>query len=145
MSVDLNVALTLKTLSKKVKVTVKPEFSKGGGLLPVIAQDARTGKVLMLAYMNDLAWKKTVETGKAHYWSRSRQKLWLKGETSGHMQSVKEILIDCDADAILLKVEQAGGAACHAGYESCFYRRYKDGQAEVVEQLIFNPEEVYKK
>ncbi len=122
----------------------KPDFNKGGGILPVIAQDARSGKVLMLAYMNEPAWEKTIETGKAHYWSRSRQKLWLKGETSGHVQTVRDILMDCDADTILLKVEQAGGAACHAGYESCFYRRYRDGRTEIVEELIFNPEEVYK-
>lgn len=124
---------------------MKPDFSKGGGILPAIAQDVRSGKVLMLAYMNETAWDKTVETGKAHYWSRSRQKLWLKGETSGHVQTVEEILIDCDADAILMKVVQEGGAACHTGYESCFYRRYKDGDAEIVEKLVFNPEEVYKK
>lgn len=124
---------------------MKPDFSRQNGLLPAIVQDARSGKVLMLAYMNELAWEKTVETGKAHYWSRSRQKLWLKGEESGHVQLVQELLLDCDLDTILLKVEQLGGAACHAGYESCFYRRYQNGQLETIENLVFNPEEVYKK
>lgn len=98
----------------------------------------------MLAYMNELAWQKTLETGKAHYWSRSRQQLWLKGETSGHVQLVHEILLDCDLDTILLRVEQVGGAACHTGHVSCFYRRYRDGRWEVVEALKFNPAEVYR-
>ena len=92
---------------------MKPDFSKHGGLLPAIVQNAVTGKVLMLAYMNEPAWEKTIATGTAHYWSRSRQRLWLKGEESGHTQLVKEILLDCDLDTILLKVEQQGGAACH--------------------------------
>ena len=125
-------------------MTLKPDFSKGGGLLPAIAQDARSGKVLMLAYMNEEAWDRTVETRKAHYWSRSRGKLWLKGETSGHVQKVREVLLDCDLDTVLLRVEQLGGAACHKGYESCFFRRYADGGLEVVEERVFDPEEVYK-
>lgn len=124
---------------------MKPDFSKHGDLLPAIAQNADDGTVLMLAYMNELAWEKTVETGKAHYWSRSRRKLWLKGEESGHVQRVKEIYVDCDLDTILLKVEQIGGAACHTGYESCFYRRYRDGRLETVGQPVFDPKEVYKK
>ena len=124
---------------------MKPDFSKHGGLLPAIVQSAGTGKVLMLAYMNELAWEKTLETGTAHYWSRSRQKLWLKGEESGHTQLVREILIDCDLDTILLKVEQRGGAACHTGYESCFYRRYEDGELVEVETPVFDPKEVYRK
>ena len=124
---------------------MKPDFSKHGGLLPAIVQNAGTGKVLMLAYMNELAWEKTLETGTAHYWSRSRQKLWLKGEESGHTQLVREILIDCDLDAILLKVVQRGGAACHTGYESCFYRRYEGGQLLEVEKPVFDPKEVYRK
>lgn len=113
--------------------------------MPAIVQDAHSGKVLMLAYMNELAWQKTLETGKAHYWSRSRQQLWLKGETSGHTQQVHEILLDCDLDTILLKVEQVGGAACHTGHVSCFYRRYRDGQMEEIEGIKFNPAEVYHK
>lgn len=126
-------------------MTLKPDFTRGGGLLPVIVQDARSGKVLMLAYMNETAWEKTVETKKAHYWSRSRQKLWLKGETSGHVQLVREVFLDCDLDTILLKVEQLGGAACHTGYESCFYRRYEeDGHLEVVGEPVFDPKKVYK-
>lgn len=99
----------------------------------------------MLAYMNELAWNKTIETGKAHYWSRSRQKLWMKGEESGNVQLVREIFIDCDADTILLKVEQLGGAACHTGYETCFHRRYSDGGYAVDGVRIFDPREVYKK
>jgi phosphoribosyl-AMP cyclohydrolase len=124
---------------------VKPDFSKHNGLLPAIVQDAESDKVLMLAYMNEQAWERTLSTGKAHYWSRSRQKLWLKGEESGHMQMVREIYLDCDLDTILLKVEQLGGAACHTGYESCFYQRYKNGKAEIVGERVFDPKEVYKK
>jgi phosphoribosyl-AMP cyclohydrolase len=108
-------------------------------LMPAIAQDWKTGEVLMLAYMNEEALARTRETGKAHYWSRSRKKLWLKGETSGHYQRVLEIRIDCDDDAILLLVEQTGGA-CHTGYRSCFYRNL-DGQ--VVGEKVFEPDEVY--
>lgn len=111
----------------------------------MIVQDATSGKVLMLAYMNDLAWKKTVETRKAHYWSRSRRKLWMKGEESGNVQLVREIAIDCDSDTILLKVDQVGGAACHTGYESCFYRYYADGGFEIRGERIFDPQEVYRK
>ena len=109
-------------------------------LVPAIAQDAKTGEVLMLAYMNQEALDKTVKTGKAHYWSRSRKKLWLKGESSGHVQTVTDIRIDCDEDAILLLVEQTGGA-CHMGYRSCFYRTL-DG--EVVGEKVFEPDDVYK-
>lgn len=111
----------------------------------MIAQSASSGKVLMLAYMNELAWNKTIETGKVHYWSRSRQKLWMKGEESGNVQLVRDIFIDCDADTILIKVEQLGGAACHTGYETCFYRRYSDGAYTVDGDRIFDPREVYKK
>ena len=109
-------------------------------LVPAIAQDVKTGEVLMLAYMNQESLDRTVETGKAHYWSRSRKKLWLKGESSGHVQTVTDIRIDCDEDAILLLVEQEGGA-CHMGYRSCFYRTL-DG--EVVGEKVFEPDEVYK-
>jgi phosphoribosyl-AMP cyclohydrolase len=109
-------------------------------LIPAIAQDWKTGEVLMLAYMNDEALAKTRETGKAHYYSRSRKKLWLKGESSGHFQLVKEIRIDCDQDAILLQIEQVGGA-CHTGYRSCFYRTI-DGL--IVGEKVFSPEDVYK-
>lgn len=123
-----------------------PDFTKQNGLLPVIVQCAESGKVLMLAYMNDLAWQKTLETRKAHYWSRSRQKLWMKGEESGNIQLVRDIAIDCDCDTILLKIEQLGGAACHTGHESCFYRYYDgEGGFEVRGERIFDPKEVYRK
>ncbi|MGV8073986.1 MAG: phosphoribosyl-AMP cyclohydrolase [Syntrophobacteraceae bacterium] len=127
------------------KFTLKPDFSKQQGLLPTIVQSARNSKVLMLAYMNELAWDKTIETGKAHYWSRSRGKLWLKGEESGHVQLVREIFLDCDLDTILIKVDQVGEAACHTGHESCFYRRYDDGRLQTVGKQIFDPKVVYKK
>src|SRR5216684_2111570 len=101
----------------------EPDFDKRGGLLPAIAQDVRTGQVLMVAYMNRAAWQHTLATGKATYWSTSRNALWVKGETSGHVQHVRELLVDCDGDAVLLRVEQVGGVACHEGYASCFFRR----------------------
>lgn len=119
-------------------------FTKGtDGLLPAIAQDAATGEVLMLAYINEESWRKTIETGKAHYWSRSRNKLWLKGESSGHMQMVKEILVDCDLDTVVFKVEQLGGAACHTGHKSCFYRRVQGDELEVQGEPVFDPAKVY--
>jgi phosphoribosyl-AMP cyclohydrolase len=121
-----------------------PNFGKGGGLLPVIVQDDDTDEVLMLAYMNRDAWLKTLETGKATFWSRSRKTLWLKGETSGHVQLVREVRMDCDDDTILLKVHQLGGAACHTGYRSCFYRKLVNGVVENSGVKIFNPEDVYK-
>ncbi len=121
------------------------KFEKSGGLLPVIAQDYETNEVLMLAYMNELALQKTIETGRVHYWSRSRGKLWLKGETSGHVQLLRELFLDCDEDTILVKVEQIGGAACHTGYKSCFYRKF-DGQRFVTQGMpVFDSKEVYKK
>jgi phosphoribosyl-AMP cyclohydrolase len=123
---------------------LEPNFAKGEGLVPVIAQDYLTNEVLMLAYMNRDSWLNTLATGKATYWSRSRQSLWLKGESSGHVQHVREIYIDCDEDTVLLKVDQVGGAACHTGYRSCFYRQLADGNVEIKEERIFNPEEVYK-
>ena len=123
---------------------IEIDFEKGGGLVPVIVQDAETGEVLMLAYMNRDAWLKTRETGKATYWSRSRNELWVKGETSGHVQHVEEILVDCDSDTVLLKVRQVGGAACHTGYRSCFFRKVVNGKMEVMGERIFKPEDVYK-
>jgi len=125
---------------------IKLNFSKGDGLLPAIVQDARSGKVLMLAYVNQLSWEKTLETGEAHFWSRSRQELWHKGGTSGHVQKIKEIYADCDDDTLLFKVEQVGGAACHTGYESCFHKKVdRRGDATIVGERIFDPEKVYKK
>lgn len=124
----------------------KPDFSKGqDGLLAAIAQHWRDGQVLMLGWMNEEAWERTLATGHATYWSRSRRKLWEKGESSGNVQKVKEIYLDCDRDAILMKVEQVGDASCHEGYRSCFYRRLTDnGGLEVIGQRVFDPDEVYK-
>lgn len=119
------------------------DFKKGGGLAPAIVQDWKTGEVLMVGYMNAASWAKTLETGRACFWSRSRQKLWMKGETSGHIQIVKEIYVDCDQDAILLRVEQIGGAACHTGYRSCFYRRLENGRLIEQGERVFDPQEVY--
>ena len=125
---------------------IELDFSKVNGLLPAIAQDYRSGKVLMLAYINQESWKKTLETGEAHYWSRSRQELWHKGGTSGNVQKIKEIYIDCDNDTVLFKVEQMGGAACHLGYESCFHKKVdRNGNVTVVGEKIFDPDKVYKK
>ena len=125
---------------------IKLDFKKENGLLPVIAQDMKTGQVLMLAYMNENAWEKTIETGEAHYWSRSRKELWHKGGTSGHVQKVKEIYVDCDNDSILLKIDQIGGAACHSGYTSCFYTKVnRDGTTSVIGEKVFDPEKVYNK
>jgi phosphoribosyl-AMP cyclohydrolase len=120
-------------------------FDKGNGLLPVIAQDYETGEVLMLAYMNRQAWEKTLETGKVHYWSRTRNKLWLKGETSGHVQLMKAAYTDCDLDTILVKVEQLGGAACHKGYRSCFYRKVQGESLVIIGEPVFDPKEIYRK
>ncbi|MFK4764130.1 phosphoribosyl-AMP cyclohydrolase [Desulfobaculum sp. SPO524] len=121
-----------------------PDFDKQGGLIPAIAQDADTGEVLMLAYMNKDAWEKTLETGEAHYWSRSRQTLWHKGGTSGHVQMVKSVRIDCDDDTLVLLIEQLGGAACHKGYRSCFYRELRNGEINECSPVVFDPKEVYK-
>jgi phosphoribosyl-AMP cyclohydrolase len=118
-------------------------FDKLGGLIPAIAQDFATGEVLMLAFMNQEAWQHTLESGQATYFSRSRHALWVKGLTSGRIQRVKEIWIDCDADTILLKVEQVGGAACHTGHRSCFYSKVADGSVQVIGQPVFDPREVY--
>ena len=123
-----------------------PNFAKGdGGLLPAIAQDAETGAVLMLAYMNRESYDETLSTGRAVYFSRSRGKLWRKGEESGNVQQVKSIFVDCDADTILLKVHQIGGAACHEGYPSCFFRQVTDAGLKVVGERVFDPKAVYKK
>lgn len=122
-----------------------PDFSQGAGLLPAIAQDAQTGAVLMLAYMNAESYAETLATGKAVYYSRSRGRLWRKGEESGNVQIVREVYVDCDGDTILLKVEQRGGAACHEGFQSCFFRRATAEGFEVVGERVFNPDEVYKK
>ncbi len=124
---------------------LKLNFNKLGGLVPAIVQDYETGDILMLAYMNREALNATLLTGKATYYSRSRQTLWVKGETSGNLQLVKEIRIDCDDDTVLLKVEQLGGAACHTGHRSCFYKKVEDGAIRVVGKPLFDPREVYDK
>lgn len=121
------------------------DFDKAGGLVPAIAQDAATGQVLMLAWMNREAFEETVRTKRAVYFSRSRNRLWRKGEESGNVQEVHGIFVDCDADTILLKVHQIGGAACHEGYASCFFRELAGDQVQVVGERIFDPAQVYKK
>lgn len=114
------------------------------GLITAVVQDYKTGEVLMLAHMNKESFQKTIESGQAVYWSRSRKKLWHKGEESGNIQNVKDIFIDCDGDAVVLKVEQIGGAACHTGNRSCFYTKVQDGKLVDVGVKIFDPEKVYK-
>jgi phosphoribosyl-AMP cyclohydrolase len=121
------------------------DFDKAGGVVPAIAQDADSGQVLMLAWMNREAFEETVRTGRACYYSRSRGRLWRKGEESGHVQEVRDIFIDCDADTVLLKVNQVGGAACHEGYASCFFRKLDGDELHVVGERLFDPKQVYKK
>lgn len=113
------------------------------GLVVAIAQDAVTGRVLMVAYMNRESLQLTATTGIAHYWTRSRQKLWKKGEESGHLQLVKELRLDCDGDVITMQIEQTGGIACHTGRESCFYRVWRDGQWQVTDAVIKDPQAIY--
>ncbi|MCJ7663634.1 MAG: phosphoribosyl-AMP cyclohydrolase [Desulfobacterales bacterium] len=119
------------------------KFDTLGGLVPVVVQDYTSGEVLMLAYMNCQAWEETLRTRQATYWSRSRNELWVKGETSGNLQEVKEIYVDCDEDTVLLKVIQKGGA-CHKGYRSCFYRRLDGDKLKEVGKQVFDPKEVYR-
>lgn len=115
------------------------------GLIPAIAQDAVTGEILMVAWMNREALKQTAETGEAVYWSRSRRKLWHKGEESGHTQKVLEIRTDCDEDVILIKIEQTGGIACHTGRKSCFFQRLEGNEWQAVEPVLKDPHEIYRK
>jgi phosphoribosyl-AMP cyclohydrolase len=121
------------------------DFTKAGGLVTAIAQDDTSGEILMVAFMNEEAFDHTVRTGEVHYWSRSRNKLWYKGEESGNTQQVKSMYIDCDGDVVLLKVEQKGGAACHTGRRSCFFRKLEEGEYQVVSEPIFDPAAVYGK
>ncbi len=124
---------------------VELDFSKSDdGLIPAIAQDYKTGEVLMLAYINEESWAETLKSGYATYWTRSRQKLWKKGEESGNLQEIKEILIDCDDDTVVFKINQIGDAACHTGHRSCFYRKVDGDKIVTVGKKIFNPEDVYK-
>jgi phosphoribosyl-AMP cyclohydrolase len=128
----------------KGKKMVELDFNKKDGLIPAIVQEYRTGEVLMLAYMNKAAWESTLFSGKATFYSRSRQKLWVKGETSGNVQLVKEVRIDCDNDTVLLKVDQIGDAACHTGYQSCFHKKIEEGSIVIDGIKRFDPKEVYK-
>lgn len=123
---------------------IKLDFDKGNGLLPVITQDYKTMEILMQAYMNEEAWLETLKTGRVVYFSRSKNALWRKGDSSGNVQHVKSIKVDCDLDSILIQVEQVGGAACHKGYRSCFYRTVEDNQLVVTGELVFDPKDVYK-
>lgn len=136
----------LAPLPRKLSVTAPlpvPDFSRSGGLVVAIAQDAETGQVLMVAWMNQQAYEETLRTGQAVYYSRSRGKLWRKGEESGHVQRVREVYVDCDADAVLLQVEQTG-AACHEGFKSCFFRRVTPQGPVVVAQRVVDPQTVYR-
>lgn len=119
------------------------DFKKQDGLVPAIVQDAESGEVLMLAYVNEEAWRMTLQTGIAHYWSRSRDKLWKKGESSGNVQEIREIRIDCDSDTVLFKVNQKGGAACHTGYRSCFFNLIRGRGVIVDGERVFDPSDVY--
>ncbi len=121
------------------------DFQKAGGIIPAVAQDHLTGEVLMLAYINPEAWQEALKTGQAVYYSRSRNRLWRKGEESGNIQIIKEILVDCDGDAVIFRVEQKGGAACHTGHRSCFYRKLENGTLIELNQPLFDPEKVYRK
>jgi len=122
---------------------VELDFDKLGGIVPVIVQDYESGEVLMMAFMNREAWERTLKTGHVHYWSRSRGKIWKKGETSGNLQEVREIRVDCDCDCLLIRVRQIGGAACHMGYRSCFYRVVEGNGLRTDGERLFNPEHVY--
>ena len=126
-----------------VALAMTLDFQKADGLAPAVVQDHATGRVLMLGYMNEEAFRRTVETGFVTFYSRSRRKLWLKGETSGHRLVVKEISTDCDGDAILVRVEPLGPGVCHEGYASCFFRRLEDGGWKVAEERAYDPASVY--
>lgn len=130
---------------KKGSIMIDLDFKKGDGLIPAIAQDFRSGEILMLAYINKESFEHTLTSGKATYFSRSRQTLWTKGESSGNVQMIKEIWVDCDKDTVVFKVDQIGGAACHTGYRSCFFRIIQNGSLETIGTPVFDPEEVYGK
>ncbi|HJN83504.1 MAG: phosphoribosyl-AMP cyclohydrolase [Verrucomicrobiota bacterium] len=126
-----------------MKFIEKLKFNQDG-LIPAIVQEEGTGRVLMMAWMNESSLQSTIETGKTHFWSRSRQEYWMKGESSGHTQEVKDLAFDCDGDTLLIQVAQHG-AACHEGYKSCFFRSIREGGGfEVTEERLVNPDEVYK-
>jgi len=119
------------------------DFTKLDGLVPAVAQDWRTGEVLMVAFMNEESWRLTLETGIMHYWSRGRKRLWKKGESSGNVQEVKELRVDCDEDCVVAKVRQVGDAACHTGHRSCFFRVVDGGSLRVDGEPLFDPEKIY--
>jgi phosphoribosyl-AMP cyclohydrolase len=125
------------------KPSITPAFSEADGLVTAVVQDASTGQVLMVAHMNQAAWDETLASGRAVYFSRARKRLWRKGEESGNVQHVREIYVDCDADTVLLKVDQVGGAACHEGYPSCFFRQITPDGVKIVADRVFDPKEVY--
>ena len=121
------------------------DFSKiEGDLVPVITQDSQTNEILMLAFAKEEAVRRSLETGYAHYYSRSRNELWKKGETSGHVQEIQQVITDCDSDSLLFKVKQIG-AACHKGFDTCFYNEFVDGELKIIGKKVFNPDDVYKK
>lgn len=124
---------------------IELKFAERGGLIPAIAQDYKTGEILMQAFLSPEAWEETLKSGKAVYFSRSRNRLWRKGEESGNVQIIKEILVDCDADSVIFKVEQIGGAACHTGHCSCYYRKVAGDTLIEMSKPVFDPEKVYKK
>ena len=135
---------TKREVSSKMGFIDQIDFKKGDGLVPVIVQDHETNDVLMMAYMNEAALQETLELKKACFYSRSRQKFWVKGESSGNFQEVKDIFFDCDNDTILLKINQVGGAACHTGHRTCFYKQVIDNDnVKEVGELVFDPKEVY--
>ena len=123
---------------------VELDFQKSGGLIPAIAQDHRSGEVLMLAYISPESWAETLNSGYATYFSRSRNKLWKKGESSGHLQKIHDILVDCDLDTVVFKVEQLGPGACHTGHRSCFYRKVDGETLQETEETVFDAEKVYQ-
>lgn len=127
-----------------IETPFRPDFAKMGGLVPAIAQDAANGEVLMMAWVNEEAWDATLATGEAHYFSRSRAKLWHKGESSGNVQHIHAVRLDCDSDTILFLIDQVGDAACHTGHRSCFYREFKNGTVSECSPVLFDPKEVYK-
>jgi phosphoribosyl-AMP cyclohydrolase len=132
-------------ISMSTTASNAPVFDGPNALITVIAQDVASGQVLMVAHMNREAWEETLRTGQAVYYSRARQKLWRKGEESGNVQRVREVFVDCDGDAVLLKVEQIGGAACHEGYPSCFFRQVRPDGLKIVAERVFDPAAVYGK
>ena len=126
-------------------MSVKLDFEKCGGLIPAIAQDYKTNEVLMMAYINEESWQETLKSGYATYYSRSRRQLWKKGESSGHLQIIRDILVDCDLDTVIFKIEQLGPGACHTGHRSCFYRKVNGNELVEVEETVFDADKVYSK